>query len=436
MRLLASGTPCALRGKPPNKAIGMNLIDKTCSRIPEATGAMSSAQKPADVAAVGNIGGVYTGNLCDPGGVELPVIARIPDLDAPRQPHKHKRSSHSRTVKPASIAGRFLSAGLSLNILVGLGLVLLLGAIAPYAYNKIADGIQLKSDNTSQAWQTDQPAPVADHAPSWIPLAGQPKSSSQLSPNAPESNMPVSPPLSASKNAGLMEKDKTAAGSNINKNEAQNFIKRDNNIVQSNITSPLAGPGTNETSADIKSTPEKGSGTIAASQPSEGDRGPAVYGQSSAWPRIADDQANYSQWPNPAHPLAAAADSRNVAGMPAAADPLPVRNDSSSAVFNRSPITSGSPTGVVGSPPDLRPAEQPNYRTAAAANPRQNQPVTADRRNAVSPSTAAGTPLAPLSPPGTVQPGSDNEPAKAQFDGFINTHPDRNIYDRSRPSIH
>ena len=160
------------------RAICMNLADKTCSMIPEAQCAMSSAQKPAAIAGVSDVGGIYTANLSALGGVELPVIARIPDLDAPRQPHRHRQHSHSRAVaKPASISGRLLSAGLSLNILLGLGLLLLIGAIV--------GGIQSKSNDTRQARQADANIPASDLAPAWIPLAGQHKSSSQVSPDAP-----------------------------------------------------------------------------------------------------------------------------------------------------------------------------------------------------------------------------------------------------------
>ncbi|MGA2799482.1 MAG: hypothetical protein ABSE63_18010 [Thermoguttaceae bacterium] len=351
----------------------MNLTDQTYANIPEAVDAISSGQKPADIA------GIYTGGLSDPGVVELSVIARIPDLDAPSQPPKHRRSSGSRTVKTSSTPGRLLGAGLSLNLLIGLGLVLLLGAVAPYVYIKIADNTPSNSGNSiGQAWQPSPPAPTADLAPAWKPAAAQPKSPSQLWPDIAESNVRGSASLSPSDNTVAMEEGKTASDPKLNTSDAANLARRDNNVVQSNITTPFAGPRANETlAADIKSAAGKRSGIIIPPRQGDPVLGPAASGQSSPWPRNADDQANYSPWPNPAHPVFAAADSR------------------------------------------------------------RNEPFTADRRNATAPGAALGMPSTPpLDAPGTAQPSSETEAGRAQFDGIINPPPDRNTYERSRPSLH
>ncbi len=273
----------------------MNLTDKTYPRIPEAAVAISAGQKTADIP------GIYTGNLNDPGAVELPVIARIPNLDAPQQPSQHRRSSRSRTVKPASTRGRLLSAGLSLNVLLGLGLVLLLGAIAPYAYVKIADGIQSESDNAmGQAWQATPPASTADLAPAWKPLAAQQNSSTQLWSEIAGPNVQGSLPSLTSSNTASVEKENTTSSPKINAIDERSLAQQSNNIMQSNMTTPLVGSRTNETlAAEIKPAAEKGSGIMASPQPGETDPGPAASVRSSAWPRIADDQANFSPWPNP-----------------------------------------------------------------------------------------------------------------------------------------
>lgn len=214
----------------------MNLTDQTYAKIPETVGAISTGQKPADMA------GIYTGGLSDPGMVELSVIARIPDLDAPSQPSKHRRASRSRSVKPASMPGRLLGAGLSLNLLIGLGLVLLLGAIASSVYPKMADNSQSNSsDSIGRAWEPPLPAPTADLAPAWKPSATQPKSSSQLWSNMAEPKGKGSANLLPSDNAVAMEKDTTTSDPKINTSDAANFVRRDNNIVQSNITTPLLG---------------------------------------------------------------------------------------------------------------------------------------------------------------------------------------------------
>ncbi len=180
--------------------------------------------------------------------------------------------------------------------------------------------------------------------------------SSQLWPNIAESNVKGSAPLLPSDNTATMEKDKMTSGSEINTNDAGNLVRRDNNIVQSNITALLAGSRTNETfAADIKPAADKGSGIIASPWPGESDPGAAASGQSSPWPRIADDQANFSPWPNPAHPIFAAADSRNVAGVPAGPDASSTRINALPAVANRPVLIGQTPTGRIGNPPELSP---------------------------------------------------------------------------------
>jgi hypothetical protein len=416
-----------------NKALGMNLTDQTYAKIPEVMGAISSGQKPADIA------GIYTGDLSAPGPVELSVIARIPDLDAPSPPPKHKRSSRSKSVKPASTPGRLLGAGLSLNLLIGLGLALLLGAVASSVYNQIADNTQSNSGNSiGRAWQPPPPAPTADLAPAWKPLVAQAKSSSQLGPNMAESNVKGPAPLLPADNKVAMENGKTTSDPNLNASDAANLARWDNNVVQSNITTPLLGSRANQTlAADIKSAADKRNGIIASPRPGDLDPGPVASGQSSSWPRIADDQANFSSWPNPAHPVFAAAGSRNVAASPAGLDASSTRTNALPAVANRPTAIGGAPPGRMGNPPDYRPGEQYNYPAGVAADPRRNEPFIADRRNAPAPGVAVGMPSAPpIGAPGTAQPSSANEAGRAQFDGMINSTPDRNIYELSRPSLH
>ena len=218
MRLLSSGAPCALMIGRLNKALGMNLTDQTYANIPETVDTISPVQKPADIA------GIYTGSLSDPGPIELSVIARIPDLDAPSQPPKHRRSSRSRSVKPASTPGRLLGAGLSLNLLIGLGLVLLLGAIVSSVYPKIANNTHSNSGNSiGRAWQPPPPAPTADLAPAWKPSTAQAKSASQSWPNIAESNVKGSAPLLPSDNNLAMEKSKTTSDPILNSSNDANL---------------------------------------------------------------------------------------------------------------------------------------------------------------------------------------------------------------------
>jgi hypothetical protein len=337
-----------------------------------------------------------------------------------------------------------LNAGLSLNILIGLGLVLLLGAIGPYVYNKIADSTQSNSDNSiGRAWQPPPPAPTADIVPAWKPLAAQPMSASQLGPNMAESNVKGSAPLGSapllpSDSNVAMEKGKTTGDPKLNAGDAANLARWDNNIAQSNITTPLLGSRANETlAADIKSAADKRSGITASPRPGDPDPWPAASGQISPWPRNADDQANFSSWPNPAHPVFAAADSRNVDAAPAGLDASSTRTNALPAVANRPAAIGPALPGPVGNPPDYRPGEQYNYPAGVAGDPRRNEPFTADRRNATAPGAAVGTPSMP--PPGaprTAQPSSENEAGRAQFEGIINSPPDRNTYELSRPGLH
>jgi hypothetical protein len=305
-----------------------------------------------------------------------------------------------------------LGAGLSLNLLIGLGLVLLIGAIASSMYSKIADNTQSNSGSSiGQAWQPPPPAPTADLAPAWKPLAAQPKPSSEMWSNMAESNVKGTAPGLPSDNKVTMDKGNTTSDPKLNAGAAANLARRDNNVVQSNIITPMLGSRANETlAADVKSAPDKRSGIIASLRPGDAEPWPAASGQSSAWPRNADDQANFSSWPNPAHPVFATADARNAAAAPA---------------------------GPAGNPPGYRPGEQYNYPAGVAGDPRRNEPSTADRRNAAAPGAAVGMPsMPPLGAPGTAQPSSENEAGRAQFEGFINSLPDRNTYERSRPSLH
>jgi hypothetical protein len=411
----------------------MNLTDQTNSKIPEPRYTISSGQKTPDIA------GIYTGSLSEPGALELAVIARIPDLDAPAPPPKHKRPSRSRTVKQASHPGRLLSAGLSLNLLVGLGLVLLVGALAPYVYIKIADNTPSKADNAmDQAWQPPPPAPTADLAPAWKPSAAQSPSASQSWPNIAESQVQASPQLLTSNNTASTEKDKTTSNPKVNASDAGNLVQRDDNIVQTKITPPPAASRTNETlAADMKAAADKGGGIVALAQPGKPDLQPAADSRISPWPRNADDLADFSLWPNPAHPIFAKADHHGIAEVPSGTEPSPTRTNYLPAVANRPMVIGASPPGGTGNPPDYRTAEQYNYPPGAAADTRQNEPFTADRRNAISSGGAVPMPSKPpLGAPGTAQPSSENEAGTARFEGMINTTSDRNTYDRSRSSIH
>ncbi len=225
----------------------MNFTEQTYTMIPEIEGTMLSEQATVDVA------GIHAGSLIDPGEAGLPVIARIPDLDAPAAPHRRRHSSRSRRAKPGSASRRLLSANLSMSILIGLGLILMLAAIGPYIVVGIADKFLSRTGETSEgAWQSAPPAPTADLAPAWKPPIAQ-------SPPALESGH---------NNISVSINETPAAGSKAAGNEGGMLI------------SPQAGKLQMES---------------------------AAAAQSSPWPKAVDDQADFSPWPNPAHPIIARA---------------------------------------------------------------------------------------------------------------------------------
>ena len=401
----------------------MNSTDNICSSIPEIQCAVSSGQVPADRS------GISAVDWGAPDGVELPVIARIPDLDAPRPIRKHRHSSHSRPVQPVSVSGRLLSAGLSLNILVGLGLLLVVGAIF--------GGVQWKSGNVQQARQADQSASSSDTAPAWMPLAGQPKASPQLPPQSPgdrNSNVQASAPLSASA-------ERFAGGETANRSSDATAVRLDNNIVPSNIITPTtggnaglavsAGPRMREMPAATQAAVERPGSLAVAPRSAENFAGAAVGGPSDAWPAIADERAGCSPWPNPAHPIFASADLRNSVAAPPGAETMPPRAGAAPAVNDRPAVIGNPMPAAPVNPPGLRPVEQYDYRSTAAAEAGQYQSFTSDRRNA-----AAGAAAPSPAPRGREQPTYESEQGRTQLDGVINTPIDGNTYDRSRPSIH
>jgi hypothetical protein len=100
-------------------------------------------------------------------GIEPPVIARIPDLDVPSSPRKHRHSSRSKTRTRDNPSGRMFDAGWSMKVLVGLGLCLMVASVATYVPIKMSN-TQSNTDNIpDQAWQPPPPAPSADLTPSY-----------------------------------------------------------------------------------------------------------------------------------------------------------------------------------------------------------------------------------------------------------------------------
>jgi hypothetical protein len=161
---------------------------------------------------------------------DLPVIARIPDLDSSGSQRRRRKSqsSSSQTTNAPVVFGRFLNAGLSMKLLVGLGLFLMLGAVGPYIFIRYQPSAESNVDQASeQTWQSSESVPTADLTPVWEPPGP---------PSLPE--------------------------------------------IQPAITQR---------------------------QPEKSETEPAGLAQSSPWPRKIEEQADFSPWPNPAHPIVAQA---------------------------------------------------------------------------------------------------------------------------------
>lgn len=350
----------------------MNLTDQAQAKLPEFRDFITSEQNMPDIDGINN-----TGSMGESGAAELTVIARIPDLDAPAPPPKHKHRVRSKTVKQAPAPNRLLNAGLSLNLLVGLGLVLLAGSVVPFIYNKIADDTQSKADKTmDQAWQSPPPAPTADLAQAGKPSVAQSPSASQPPSNIAESKVPPPAELFPSGNVAAAEKDTITGALKVNASNVGDILHRDEAVVQTKTTLPPLVSRVNDILAPgVKAAPDKAGGTVAMTQPGKPDLDPADASKISPWPRSADDQADFSPWPNPAHPTFAKVDTQGV-----------------------------------------------------------NEAATADRRNATISGGAAQTPFKP--PAGAAQPSSANNTGAARFDAGSNTPSDRNTYDSPRPSFH
>jgi hypothetical protein len=355
--------------------LGMNQTDQTSLKIPEPM-LRTWFDQTTPIA-----GTTSSGDHLNSCNFQIPVLARIPDLNAPVPQQASKESS-----KPSvstCLSSRLLSAGLSFRILMGLGSFLVVIAIAPNLIIKITNGIQTNSEASQKAWEPQPPAPTADLAPAWKPQNPQTESTSSSLPS-PTASSPLGPP-------NLLTPNNAAS---IGKNDSTN-----NTIVASSIS--------------------KDSGQI------------------SPWPRDVDNQADSSPWPNPAQSTLTDANSRTNLETSTGAEASANAADAWPVVTNR-PMALGEATASrINNPTDYRSAERYTYPSTAAPYSRQNESSTADRRNTSTTGGIIPTPRASTgNVSGTVQSTSGNEPSAARLEGVIDTNSNRNIYDYPRPSIH
>lgn len=239
MRLLSSGAPCAGEKIAKIRRLGMNQTDQIYLKTPETRGKMLPEQTGSSAGAA-----VRDCGFNDSSGVQSPVMARIPDLDAPTASLTHKSPSKLPATRAAGASGRLLSAGLSLKLLVGLGVVLFLIAMATQLMDKTRGKT---GDDSYQAWQAPPPDPTADLAPAWRPETKQAQPSATTAPSFAETS------------GLLMTDNRSVPGERNNINALPKMV---------NIDSPR------DDSA-----------------------------QSSPWPRKVEASADSSPWPNPAHPV-------------------------------------------------------------------------------------------------------------------------------------
>jgi hypothetical protein len=326
----------------------MNSSVQTRSRMPESLDAMPSTRRIPDVSDVESCG------MGSQNSLELAVIARFPDVDAqaPRPKHTHRHRSRPEKIIKPPVTGRMINANLSLNILLGLGVVLLLGAIAPYIFDKFT-GNSSSKNNTDLAWQLHAPAPTADLAPAWKP---------------PSEKTPATAP------AGF--------GSSESPLQTQGLP------VQPQTTMPPPDMPTNDTlAAYVKPNMDTPNGKSAAavsavaSVPRQDKAEPYpvdAMQETSPWPRAAADQANFSAWPHPAHPIARN-DIQGYAQSPSGEKYSSAKTDDAATAANRSMTLGDYRPGGTGNQPGIRSYEQNNSRFGAPTAPRQNEPLTADR---------------------------------------------------------
>jgi hypothetical protein len=394
----------------------MNLTYPTQSTNPEVRQTMSFNQTQPEVA------NLSTGGLSVPDAEAVPVIARIPDVDSPASPPRRRRSSRVRTTKPTTNTRRILNASLSLKLLIGLGLFLMVGAVAQNVIIKITDSSVSKNGTASdQAWQLPPPAPTADIAPSWKPPQADPPSSPGSWPNISESPIISSQKLTASASTYSVEKEKPLNTDAINPTDASNLVGWDNNIVQ-----PTETPATANRATGI------GSGISTSLKSGNVESKSTADAQVSAWPRSVDDAPIYSPWPNPAHPLVAQTNYPSTTELTQGVEHSYNKSNTIPVIANRPMVIGATSPAKLG-----KKVEQNDYRTDSAADPRHNDSITADRRNApASPETIRMPSLPPRSNSEATQRYYINETGSTQLEGTIDTTTDRYDYDRSRQSIH
>ncbi len=257
--------------------------------------------------------------------------------------------------------------------------MLLVMAVAPYLVSEFTENTQPQADDENrQSWEPSPPVPTADAAPVWKPETAQSQS-----------------PASA----------------------------------KSAISAGISGSTTLPTSTNVTSTDMPLSSKLNTE--------PAGSRQSSPWPREMEEKAEFSPWPNPAHPIVVQSEPGKNTESPAGVQPYS-GSVASGTVFTNRPMALGeAPPVRMANSPVNRPFEQKDYQAAVEWGSRPNQPYTADRRNITLPGGFVRLPPPQaINASGAIQPGSPNESSGVQFEGVIETPSERNAYERFRPSIH
>ncbi|HEY4761309.1 MAG TPA: hypothetical protein VIH42_12070 [Thermoguttaceae bacterium] len=345
------------------------------------------------------------GGLSDTYNAQLPVMARIPDIYALGSSKESKFSSKSFTKKTQNSRGRLISAGLSLRLLMGLGLSLLLVAITPYLFIKFTDKNLAKIGSPDHSWQSSPPAPSADLAPAWQPETAQENSSAKSLVMAIDQTKPAQP------TKYTMQSGANAAPTVSYTPDA---LKADKGVSAGNSGDKKVSPSI------IKDDPETASSALC-----------------SPWPRQEDKKASFSAWPNPAHPILVETYPRSKVKSPAGSESSPDNSQLLPAITNRPITLDQAPPAKTANPTALRRTKQYDNQTTITRDNQQIKSYTVDRRNEPLPGGFARTVLPPSpAASGTVRAPSTDETNAAQLEGVIELPSDENIYDRSRPGIH
>jgi len=350
---------------------------------------------------------------------QIPVLARLPDLDAP-QP------SRRRTRRPLSAPksdGRMISQGLSMKLLAGGALILVGLAVVPWLLGGKGD----QKDKTGlPAWEQEGPEGVAAEAPRYETDDAASETPPQ---ELAESAWPTLPPSSTITGVRVPEPPNDGPDPGLLPASGQRPAEPLAPGGARGSRWPVAAPPATTAGAPV--WPEASQTPVVNVPPHDAAQQPAAARPPAA-PLQRPEFAGPQQSPSPP----AAGLSRQTgdpAGMtrPGAWAMRPVQLGSDAAP--RADRPAGSRGTDFAQPPHS--AHCPEH--AAPARPHDPSNWQLPPRADVAPPGAQGAPGASYGPPPvTTTPAPAAEPGVASFQGIIEGPPVRTTYDRARSGIY